>query len=222
MAEWMYILLLAVPPGLFWLWFFYRKDRFRPEPLRIVAGTFLLGMVAIIPAAAIEILFREFLTKAELAVLVAPPIEECVKMAAVLIFAYRHAAFDEPVDGIVYAVAAALGFATVEDALYISASFAESAAGGIAVAVLRGLLSMPGHALWAAIWGYALGLVRFADGKHAVRTVGLSLLLAIALHAQFNFLLLNDWWGFALVVLVAVPLTWALVSQRIERALMVE
>jgi len=83
-------------------------------------------------------------------------IEESAKFAALYVGIYRHAQFDEIIDGILYAVAASLGFATLENIAYVLE-------GGTVVGVLRAALSVPGHAFFGAVMGFYVGLAKFSS-----------------------------------------------------------
>ena len=109
------ILALGLAPGIFWLWYFYRKDKLEPEPKHLIIKTFFLGMVSAVPAIILETPFKGLL----LTVIAAPVIEEYLKYFVVRRTIYNHAEFDEPMDGIIYAAAAALGFASAENTLYL-------------------------------------------------------------------------------------------------------
>src|SRR5437868_1894466 len=110
-------------PGVIWLWIFYRTDRYEPEPKRLVAMTFGLGILSIVPAFVGERLAERvypYLGQLEGAAamplgelsnplplfiacfLIIGPCEELAKFAAVRLFIYRHKEFDEPLDGIIY------------------------------------------------------------------------------------------------------------------------
>lgn len=126
------ILLLAFAPGIFWLWYLYQKDRWEPEPRHLVLKAFFWGLVIAFPAALLEtaFLWSQFL----LIVVAAPVIEEYLKYFVVRRAVYHREEFSEPVDGIVYAGAAALGFASIENLGYLlsaqSRSWRPSSGGG--------------------------------------------------------------------------------------------
>lgn len=210
------ILILAFAPGLFWLAYFYSKDRLEPEPLHRVRNCFLIGMVVVIPA----IVFESVTNFSPIFTLVvgAPIIEEYLKFLAVRHTMYKSAEFDEPMDGIVYAAATALGFASVENALYLFQEY-YSVEGTLAgTTLLRAFVSVPGHAIFSIMWGYTLGLAKFSAQKRRKELVYTGLLLAIALHSVFNLLsLIGILWVIAMLIMV--PLMWSAVHKRIERAL---
>ena len=109
------LVLVSFLPGIFWLWLFLRVDRVRPSPKRLVALSFVLGMVSTAPAGVIntlalgDILSSDgvSLTKWTVAMLVVVgPVEETSKYLAVRFGAYRSAYFQEPIDGLVHSSAA--------------------------------------------------------------------------------------------------------------------
>jgi RsiW-degrading membrane proteinase PrsW (M82 family) len=214
-----YLLLLAIAPAAFWLWYFYRKDRYEPEPLSWVLLVYILGAAVTIPVALVEGVMGAFLPEFLIVVLVAPVVEELGKYLVVRKTVYESAEFDEPVDGIVYAAAAGLGFATLENVLYVFASLETSLFLAVGTGLVRAVLSVPGHVLFSAMWGYSLGKARFIPKEKRPGVIAAGLMLAIASHALFN-LLLFDAIGFAVLVLVVVPVLWFSVQKRIDQALL--
>jgi protease PrsW len=172
------LLALALAPALFWLWFFMRRDR-HPEPAWLLLRTFLWGAAMVIPAALLEAGIESALGTTAMFVCVGI-IEETAKLIAASSI-LKNREFDEPVDGLIYATAAALGFATLENVFYMLQ-------GGAGLILLRGPISTLGHILFAGAWGYALSLRRFSSRRFVVRK---ALLLSAALHTIFNFLLLG-------------------------------
>jgi RsiW-degrading membrane proteinase PrsW (M82 family) len=197
-------LLLPMVPGVIWLWIFYRTDWYEPEPKRLVLATFGLGVLSILPAFGGEraaALFYPFLEHIERAAqsgngnaaawpmfvgcfLVIGPCEEVAKFLAVRLFVYRHREFNEPLDGIIYAAAAALGFASLENVLYVFDWHTHTVHWG--TLGVRSLLALPGHVIFSTTWGYALGRKRF-DAKYRVWPM---VLLAAWLHGLYDFLLM--------------------------------
>jgi RsiW-degrading membrane proteinase PrsW (M82 family) len=215
-----YLLILGFAPALFWLWYFYIKDRYAPEPRSWILRIFVLGMLSTIPIAFIEasigaLIPSEFFT----AVVVAPIVEECGKFLVVYWFVFRRPVFDEPIDGIVYAVTAALGFAALENFVYLFAAYSETLTLPLELSVLRAVLSVPGHALMSSMWGYALGQTLVTPHPLARRLIWHGLALAIVLHAAFNFLVAAGAIGATVLILVLVPGMWVLVTRRIAETL---
>ncbi|HNQ30473.1 MAG TPA: PrsW family glutamic-type intramembrane protease, partial [Methanolinea sp.] len=105
MERWL-LFLLAMAPGFLWLYYFYSKDRYDPEPVVWVLGIFLLGATVTVPVAVLEGVLGAVAGGILAAVVVAPVCEEIAKFFVVKKTVYRSRVFDEPVDGIIYAAAA--------------------------------------------------------------------------------------------------------------------
>jgi RsiW-degrading membrane proteinase PrsW (M82 family) len=223
------VITLAIAPGVFWLWFFYKKDRLEPEPKHLIVKTFFWGVFLAIPVILVQLPFGIFLPEVLLFILVAPITEEYGKYLVVRWGVFKNAEFDEPIDGIIYAAAAALGFATIENVGYLlGAYFVPEDLGGeqaisastavLTLFVIRGLLSVPGHALWASFWGYALGVAKFSPPERAALLIRNGLLLSMLAHGLFNGLLVV-FPPAALGVLILIPVCWRMTFTRIASAL---
>lgn len=183
-----------------WLAFIRRFDRAHPEPIWLVASTFLLGALSTIPAALAERLLaglspwldpnlatlggRTFALPLAFAVstLVIGFSEEGSKRLAAEL-AVRRREFDEPVDGIVYGIVASLGFAAAENIHYFAMGRL-----GAPLVIARSFMSVPAHMFFGAIWGYALGAKLVAP---KTRTWGW-LALAAGCHGLFDALLATE------------------------------
>jgi len=202
--------LIPLAAGAFWLWFFARKDVYRPEQKRLLALTFFLGVVSAVPAAAIEYVFiadsdfagMAFWTLAANMLFVVGPVEEIAKFLAVRLGAYRSLRFDEPGDGLVYAAAAGLGFASIENLGCVLAF-------GPAVMILRAPLSTVARVVFGGFWGYALGL-RAGGGemRSGFWVVAVGLLAASAAHGMFNIAASAT--PLAAIALTALGVWWTL------------
>ena len=215
------ILVIGLAPGLFWLWYFYNQDKYEPEPLTLIAKMFFLGIVAAIIAFFLENLLISLVTGVLFAALVVPAIEELLKFSMVALFVYRDQEFDEPMDGIVYATATALGFATLENIVYVLDI--QSLSSLFITGSLRAILSVPGHALFGVFWGYSLGIAKFMPDGSRKRTVIIGgLLLAIGVHGVFNLLLEQSYTGLAVLLLLLLPIVWWVAEKRIREALLAD
>ncbi|MFA5614682.1 MAG: PrsW family intramembrane metalloprotease [Methanoculleus sp.] len=217
------ILALALGPGVFWTWYFYRRDRFEPEPAALVIKIFLLGALVTLPVAFIEGFLGLFIASPlVMGVIVAPIIEECGKFQVVRRFAYRNIEFDEPMDGIVYAASAGLGLASLENVLYVFTAYMTSPSLAVGTIIARAIFSVPGHALFSSVWGYALGRAKFMAAEHRGAVVIRGLILGMVLHGIFNLLLFSaEVVAYAMVIfiLVLIPGLWILVDRNIRSAL---
>jgi RsiW-degrading membrane proteinase PrsW (M82 family) len=216
-VDWRALLIVAgfaFAPGLFWLWYFYEKD-LEPEPLYRIRNCFFAGMAVVIPAGLIEksLGMSQFLTLT----IVAPVVEECLKLGACFIVAYRGKDFDEPMDGIIYAVAIALGFASLENVFYLYDAYSLGPGIFPITTVVRAFFTVPGHAIFGIMWGYAMGRAKFSDHKTSRDLILKGLCLAIASHAIFNLLaVLTPFW--AIGMLIFIPVVWGLANRKMVEA----
>jgi len=187
------LLTAAVAPVVFMLHFVYVRDKYEPEPLGRVLTVFFVSCLTVIPAAIVEAILLQFqpgglIGIAIAAFLVIALSEEFFKYLAIKWLAVRHPSFNEVYDGILYAVAASLGFAVVENIMYVFFSAAEGTGAGMTVAVARALLSVPGHALWGVMMGYYIGRAKLEPDVTKKRPLVIKgLALAIFWHGLYDF-----------------------------------
>ncbi|BBL67921.1 PrsW family intramembrane metalloprotease [Methanoculleus chikugoensis] len=222
-VEPLLILALALAPGVFWAWYFYHRDKFEPEPAALIVKIFLLGVLVTFPVAFVEGFFGLFIASPLImGAVVAPIVEEYGKFAVVRRFAYHNPEFDEPMDGIVYAAVAALGLASLENVLYVFTAYLTSPALALGTIAIRAIFSVPGHALFASVWGYALGRAKFTAAERRPAIILQGLILGMVLHGIFNFLLFSAEivaYAMAVFILVLTPGLWILANRNIRRAL---
>lgn len=182
--------ILGFLPSLLWLLYFYRRDRSRPRSFRIVLRVFLYGCASTIPTfltgqiTGATILKETLFESAVASFCLIAPSEEFFKLLAVWIAVYRSPDFRESIDGVVYAATAALGFAAVENVLYLGDM-------GPKIIVSRALYATPAHVLFSCMWGYSLGRARFLRNGEFV-TIIKGFLLAVCFHGAYNFLVAID------------------------------
>jgi len=187
------VLAAAIIPGIALLAYFYWKDRYDAEPITIVVKMFLTGALIVVP---IMIVQRSLViwwgeSPFTYSFIISAGVEEFFKWFVLYHIIYNHTEFDEPYDGIVYAVAVSLGFATLENVLY---AFLQPAT--IGSLMMRALLPVSGHALFGVFMGYSLGKAKFSVGRTVKVHLWLALLLPIAWHGVYDYLFLT------------VPSTW--------------
>ena len=209
----------AVVPAALWMILFYRSDRFAPEPKKLVARTFLVGAIV---GAAMVFSLKELpftISLLSLSVFVAPITEETAKFLCVRWTVFDRIEFDEPIDGMVYATAAALGFASVENIIYVLSSWASKGAGaGVMILAGRSVLSVPAHALFSSLWGLALGWYKKNKNLKSSLFVVAGLLAGMVLHGLFNYLTSENLFG-GLVFLTVLAVAWRVVFLLIKKAL---
>jgi RsiW-degrading membrane proteinase PrsW (M82 family) len=210
------IVLVSVLPGLGWLWYFHRTDRYEPEPKGLVFRTFFLGVIfAVALGTSFHGLPYPWGPARYSAVIWAPLVEETGKFLIVFWTVFRNRNFSEPMDGIVYAASAALGFAACENAFYVAAGWSSAgAAAGVFTLLARSVFSVPGHALFSSFWGAALGYASRRRGAKPVIAVIAGLFASMVAHGVFNWLSMDGALG-GLAFVIFMGLLWRLVYTRL-------
>ncbi len=191
MRNVMVLLVASIGPGLLWLWYFYKQDRFEPEPVRVILKVFLMGVLLVIPAGLLEQIWRARIVDAVqnnnwlnflmLAFLVVALIEEGLKSGLLIWMMGQSNELDEPVDGIIYGITLGLGFASLENFLWASVY-------GYGVAAMRAVVTTLAHATFSGWMGHYVARYKLS----AISDQGLlwsGFLMAWAIHGAYDFLL---------------------------------
>ena len=175
---------LAISPPLLIAYIIYKQDKYDKEPSGLIIKSFLFGCLSVIPILLLEIIFNEkyFLNIFFYMLLGVALIEEGMKFFFLKKYLYNHKEFNEPLDGIVYAVMISLGFATVENLLYV---FVYAPGQETYVAVLRMFSAIPLHASCGVVMGYFVGKAKF--NKNSTNYLIIGLLSAIIIHGFYNY-----------------------------------
>lgn len=218
-----YAVIGGILPALFWLWFWTREDKLHPEPLRHLLLVFLGGMAVVplmYPLQKLTIL--EFGLSPTTFFLWAT-FEELAKYIVVALLVLYTIDYDEPVDAIIYMITAALGFAALENTLFILTPLLE---GDVWKGVITGNMRFMGasmlHVVCSAILGYAIASQFYSNKiwKMLWRVLGLS--LAIGLHTLFNLFIIGDANGsktfLAFSVIWMIAIVVLLLFEKIKKA----
>ena len=127
--------------------------------------------------------------------------EEFFKALPVLFYAYRQKKFDEPLDGIVFAVMVAMGFAAIEN-LFYAYQF------GMQTTLIRAFTAVPAHGALAVIMGYHVGLAKFQPERRN-QLIAMGFVQAVLIHGLYDFFILQEY-NEDLMVITAVILTLSL------------
>ena len=196
---------LAVLPVALIVWLIFKLDKFEKEPAWQLLIVFLLGCLSTLPIFFWQCwfetthfedstsLWRTFVTS----FLVVSLSEEFVKGLAVFAYPFQQKFFNDRMDGIVYGVVTAMGFAVVENIFY-AYQF------GLSNVLVRAFTAVPAHAAFGAITGYYFGLAKFNEGKKWIYILR-GMLIAVGLHGLYDFFIIQEFnenlMGGALVVL---------------------
>jgi len=188
--------LLALIPGtlpsLVWLWFWLREDNLQPEPRKLLVATFFSGVVAVIGAVVAEKYVQDLVSDPTTRYAIWAAVEEVLKFVAVAVIALPAASNDEPIDAMVYMVVAALGFAALENTLFLLQPLS---GGEYAQSIVTGNMRFIGatlvHVVSSATIGFALGYVFYKGVFAKILAIVVGLSAAITLHAAFNLSIIN-------------------------------
>ncbi len=187
--HYFFLITLALLPGLLIAVYLYLHDKHEPEPIWLVIISFFLGAVSLfvnlLIAWPVDKLIpiddHDLTSQAIHAFAVVAFIEELSKFAFLRIFIYPNKNFNEPLDGIIYAVMIGMGFATAENILYVWK-------GGIDTAFVRMFSAIPAHAMFSIMMGYWMGRAKFIHA-YETRYAVMGLFSAVILHGLYDYFL---------------------------------
>ncbi len=186
------LIIIGVIPITYLLKFTFDKDKIEKEPLSLLFKLFMSGVLS-----AAVVIFISFLLKSVINInnnfynsfIEIALIEEVCKFICIYIITWKNKEFDYKFDAIVYCIFASLGFAFVENLIY---SFNY----GIMFALLRAVVSIPGHAFFATYMGYYLGIAKMhytnKTRKKGIIYLIYSLLIPILLHGIYDYCLIGE------------------------------
>ncbi len=197
----MNLLILAIAPIVVLLLFMYYRDRYEKEPVKLLIAAFGMGILSILPVLLIESFFSEFTAffYGTFAVfwqsfVVAATTEEFFKLVLLYWLIWKRADFNETFDGIVYAVFVSMGFAAIENVMYVFDY-------GPQTGLVRALTAVPAHFLFGATMGFYFGLAKFYP-QFKKKLIGAALLYPVLLHGVYDFILMS---GNPFMLLLFIP-----------------
>lgn len=213
-------IIIALIPGIFWIWFYRRKDK-NPEPRRLIINIFLWGMLITLPAIIFEYaaeFFIPFIGTENILVVffsslfIVAPIEEYLKYFVIKKKALSNPAFDEPMDGIIYGVVAGLGFASLENLLVIMAE-------GENIIILRFATATLMHAVTTGIVGYYLSMSKFFKGKNKGKNsyITVGLITAIIIHGLYNTIVSTQTVLTLIVLILFLIIMYTILALKIKK-----
>lgn len=223
------LILLGFVPSLVWLSYYLKKDP-RPEPRYLISRVFFLGIVLAPLAILAQWILREFvlninpnfqITASVYFFLWAAFVEEAVKFLAVKFVVLHNPNFDEPVDAMIYMVAAALGFAAIENVLVLFNAIPNGAYAALQIWFLRFVGATLLHAVSSAFVGYFLAVAWFYH-RHSGKIIWAGLGMATFFHFVFNIVLLSTdgrpaGFLYAMIFLIITALVIAWLFRKIKQ-----
>ncbi|NLW70743.1 MAG: PrsW family intramembrane metalloprotease [Eubacteriaceae bacterium] len=184
-------LFIALLPTVVIVFFLLRFDKYKKEPLGLLVLLFIAGVVTAVPAVVLEQLYVNLFGNAYSpfqlvmqAFFGVALVEESVKFIACRLIAYRKKSYDELYDGIIYCSFVSLGFATIENILYVNQY-------GFTTALVRAVTAVPAHAIFGVLMGYFLSLSKFVPEKRGFYRA-LSLISPVFAHGVYDAILFLD------------------------------
>ncbi len=185
------ILFVSLAPVFIILFYIYFRDKYEKEPLGLLIKAVVVGMLMVIPIIIVERLLSAFMppmgkvaSAAYNAFLVAGSTEELFKYLALYLLVWKNPNFNEKFDGIVYAVFVSLGFAAVENVMYVMDS-------GFHTAIVRAITAVPAHAIFGVTMGYYFGIAHMYT-EIRVENLRKAVLFPILLHGLYDFILMVE------------------------------
>lgn len=215
--EILILLFLGILPVCICLGLLLRKDKTHPEPKSKLAAAFFGGILSLVFTLIFTSIFDiqpktwgldPLLTGVSSAFLEAAIPEELFKFICLYFIIWKSKEFDEYLDGIIYATFVGMGFASIENILYIFEN-------GLGTAIMRAFTAIPGHFFDGVIMGYFFSLAKF-DKTNRISNLWKALAFAILAHGIYDSLievsvgfLENDsalltLFGFALVIVFII------------------
>lgn len=188
---------LAVAPSLLICWYIFKMDKYEREPRLHLFICFLLGIFCTLPAINMETIGRRIIEEDAhnlirtllFATLVVGFTEEILKFFALMLYAFPRKQFNEPMDGVVYSVMISMGFAAMENILYVQGNPTQA----WQVAIARAFTAVPAHGLFAVAMGSYVGKAKFMELPiDKLKFCLKGLVIAIILHGFYDFLLIQE------------------------------
>lgn len=207
-------LLGGIIPSLLWLWFWLKEDKKKSEPKGLLTICFITGMISVLFVLPIQKFIQVNVDSNSWQIINWAIAEEVIKYLAVLLVVYKTTHIDEPIDWPIYMITAALGFAALENTLFLIKPISlDQTTVGLLTGQLRFLGSTLLHTVTSASIGIALGLSFHMRNYIKKYYLLAGLLIASALHSAFNFFIIkndgNDFlkvFGFLWVVTIVIML----------------
>ncbi len=191
-TQFVYGLLSGMLPSLLWLWFWMKENNLHPEPRRVLFGCFLLGMLGVLIAAPLQWFVGHFYADKLHQYIIWAAIEEVIKFGAAYFIAFRVGKFTEPIDAMIFMITAALGFAALENTLFMLGIINTS---DITSSIIDGNWRFIGavllHSVVSAIVGFMIALTFYRSRFFTFWAAIIGLCVATGLHAWFNLSIIS-------------------------------
>ena len=214
------LLVLAIAPVATIILWIYLKDKYDKEPVITLSKFFILGILVSVLAIYVEELLIKLNTFSKIgdmiyiSFIVAGLTEEGLKALILIPNLLRERNFNEKLDGIIYSVFLSLGFATVENIIYI---LFEDPTSVFQVSIIRAIISIPAHMMFAIIMGYYISKYKFNSSKSKPKTyLIMSIIVPILLHGIFDFILMIPYRWSIIVFVAYIVFLWKISLDKVD------
>ncbi len=186
-------LISGIIPSFFWFWFWLREDKEKPEPKGVIATIFITGMASVLFVLPIQKFIQNNIDSHNLQTILWASAEEIIKYLAVILILYKSNYIDKPIDWAIYLITAALGFAALENMMFLIKPFSlDQTIVGLLTGQLRFLGSTLLHSVASGMIGVALGLSFYKGENRKKWYLIFGMIVAITLHSLFNFFIIKN------------------------------
>ena len=211
------LILLALAPVVIIAVYIYVRDKYEHEPLSILITALIVGALICFPISYIEKFISSLWENKEpslsnaafTAFGVAAFTEEIFKFLALYLLIWKNRNFNEKFDGIVYAVFVSLGFAGIENILYVTNY-------GANIGYIRAFTAVPGHAFFGVAMGYYFGIAKFYPDKRRISLL-LAFIIPFALHGIYDFILMSEYKYLMFIYVPFLILLWYMGLKQMKR-----
>ncbi len=192
-TQFLYGILSGMLPSFLWLWFWLKENHLHPEPRINIAACFFFGMVAVLIALPLQYLVSTIYHDNNHLYFYWALIEEILKFGAVAFVIFRVNKMDEPIDGMIYMITAALGFAALENTFFMLGSIRS---GDIVSTIITGNLRFVGamllHVICSSAIGFMIAITFYLRKSIKIVAIIVGIAVAGTLHASFNLAIINS------------------------------
>ena len=214
------LLILAISPVLECLLWIYLKDRYEKEPLNVLLKFFILGVLV----SGFSIIIEKFLVDISnfsgysyifyMSFIVAALTEEGIKALILIPVLLKEKHFNEKLDGIIYSVFLSLGFATIENIIYL---FFEDINFAYEVGLTRAIISIPAHIIFAINMGYYVSKYRFNNkNTQKKQYIIRAILVPVLIHGLFDFILMIQYRWAIIVFIAYIVFLWKISLDKLD------
>lgn len=209
----------ALAPILICIIYIFIRDKYEKEPIRLLFLGVFFGIIIAAPIVHVAGFIARFIPETGqlmeaffMSFLVASLVENMFKYIVLFFLVWRNDNFNERFDGIVYATFISLGFAGIENVLYVF----HTDLGGIETAILRAIFSVPAHGLFGVFMGYYFSIAKFEPHNRST-LLAKAFLVPFLVHGMYDFILMSGFTYLMIIFVAYVTVMWIQGFKRMKK-----